>query len=277
MQKGRRLGSLRFLLRHPGSVLSLLKGISTRDLILRNDLRREGILLTAEEARGLGRRHLNVRTVRLLARSFAGAEPRTLIDVGASRGEFAAAALVAFPGIRVLAFEPLHDLCRDLSRHLSRHPGCRALPFALGREEGSLTIHRSQNPGSSSLLPMLDAHREAFPGTDVVAEETVRVRRLDDVLAEEGPGLPRPTLLKIDVQGYEHHVLDGARSTLEHVDELIVEMSLTPLYEGQLLADEIRDRLEAAGFAWMGAFDEVVSPVDGKARQVDGHFVRTGR
>ena len=100
--------------------------------------------------------------------------------------------------------------------------------------------------GSSSLAAMLPSHEAAFPGSEVVREEPVEVRRLDDLVREEEIALRPPVLMKIDVQGYEDRVIEGAGAVMDRIDTMIVEMSLVSLYEGQILFE-------------LGRFDEAVS------------------
>ena len=81
--------------------------------------------------------------------------------------------------------------------------------------------------------------------------------------------------LKIDTQGFEWHVLDGAHETLPQIKGISVEQSLVPLYEGQHLWNEVIGRLEAAGFT-LWAFHPVFSdPASGRTLQVDGIFYKT--
>jgi len=270
--------ALRWIARHPGATLALARGSNLRDLILREDLRRMGIDLRREDARGLGESRLNVDVVRRLRARFEGAPPRTLIDVGAAHGGFSAAACIAFPDLaRAYAFEPLPDVYETLARASAGRPQVRTFPFALGAREETARIGRSRNTGSSSLLRMLPAHAAAFPGTEVVSEEDVRVRTLDGVVRDKGLDLPRPVLMKIDVQGFEPEVLEGARETLPQTDALIVETSLELLYEGQELHEQIHARLVSEGFRQEGEFGRLVSPRDGRVVQTDALFRRVAR
>ena len=258
----------RWLVRHPGALIGLARGVALRDLILRDDLARLGHPRSVDACRGLAETRLHVGVVRRLSETLGATPPRTLLDVGAARGSFSTAAALAFPGVRAYAFEPLPEEFAVLRRHV-RH----AFPFALGAREEVATIHVSANPGSSSLARMLDAHVEAFPGTQTVREQRITVRRLDDVVAEGDLKLTPPVLLKIDVQGAEDLVLRGATATLRRVDAIIVELSLEPLYEGQLLADELTSRLAALGFRRDGTFNELRTAA-GRVVQVDGLFRR---
>lgn len=79
------------------------------------------------------------------------------------------------------------------------------------------------------------------------------LRRLDVCMS--GP-LTRPTLLKIDVQGFELEVLKGAVEILPAIDAVYVEVSYIPLYQGQPLRDDIEHFLCSVGFECVGAFND---------------------
>ena len=81
-------------------------------------------------------------------------------------------------------------------------------------------------------------------------------------------------LLKVDVQGYEKAVLDGAGTVLKNCRAIIVEMSLVPLYEGQSSAIELWDYLTRLGFEACDFSPEVRDPQSGRILQMDGVFVR---
>jgi len=262
------LAHARWLLRHPGALVGLARGASLRDLILREDLRRTGRRLTLADARGIATSKLNVAVVERLARAFSATPPRTLLDVGAARGSFSVAASLAFPGVEAHAFEPLPEEFAVLARHVAH-----AYPFALGDVAGTASIHVSKNPGSSSLAEMLPDHVAAFPGTEIVRETRIEVRRLDDVVATENIDLRPPVLLKIDVQGAEDRVLRGGARMLRSVDAIIVEMSLVELYEGQMTASDLAALVESHGFRADGRFHEIRSR-SGEIVQVDGLFRR---
>ena len=107
-------------------------------------------------------------------------------------------------------------------------------------------MHVSRADDSSSLLPISDLQRQLFPGTEEKGTRRVTVTPLDGALFPAQ--IQAPTLLKIDVQGYELEVLKGSTSLLECFDYLLVECSYIELYTGQALADEVVRYVEKAGF-----------------------------
>ena len=111
-----------------------------------------------------------------------------MLDVGASRGQFASFALSRFPPARIVCFEPLSSARATLVPWAPRNR-VTVHPIALGEERGELELHISARDDSSSLLPVGERQVEAFPGTMEVGRERVRVGVLEDYL---GPGVRRP-------------------------------------------------------------------------------------
>ena len=80
--------------------------------------------------------------------------------------------------------------------------------------------------------------------------------------------------MKIDTQGYEDRVLKGATELLNRTTGVQLELSLIPLYKGQLLYDEIIKKLEAIGFELWSINPVFTEPVTGRLLQVDATFFR---
>jgi hypothetical protein len=94
---------------------------------------------------------------------------------------------------------------------------------------------------------MLTAHSSAAPGSAYLGHESAPLITLDSVAPPYLEAAEAP-FLKIDTQGYEWHVLDGALATLPKVRGIQMELSLIPLYEGQRLWRKCIERLDAEGF-----------------------------
>ena len=83
---------------------------------------------------------------------------------------------------------------------------------------------------------------------------------------------PRRTLLKIDTQGFEAMVLDGAGERCSEFAAIQLELSYVPLYEGQALAGTLIDRMTAAGFGMFAMDVGISDPATGRMLQADGFF-----
>jgi FkbM family methyltransferase len=197
----------------------------------------------------------------------------TVLDVGANVGQYGAGLRASGYRGRIVSFEPLSDAYGRLARRCAPDPGWTATRAAIGAEQGELEINVSANSYSSSLLPMTNAHTGAAPGSEYVGVERVPVTTLAGVLSAHDID-PARSWLKIDTQGYEAQVLDGAGPRLAEFAAVQLELSFVPLYAGQALFDELVDRLTRAGFALFGLEAGFSDPRTGRTLQCDGVFVR---
>ena len=158
--------------------------------------------------------------VALLARLLDdGSGPGTLIDVGAHVGLVAVPTVERTESARCIAFEPAPGnfalLCRNVARHgLGDRVEVHELALSEQTGRGELWLS-ADNSGDHHLV---HAATHAVPTHNAVA---VRTARLDDVLA--GRALASPVVMKLDCQGAEARVLQGAALVLERVDHLVVE------------------------------------------------------
>lgn len=200
----------------------------------------------------------------------AGQELRTVVDVGANKGQFALLALELFPAATVHAFEPLAEPHARLAAWSAGEPRLVRHRLALATASGTVVMQVAARDDSSSLRSITPRQVAQFPGTHRVGEESVAVARLDGVL---GPGdLIAPAFLKIDVQGSELDVLRGAGALLDRFDWVYAECSFVELYGGQALAGEVATFLAAAGFTAVASWNPV--RVGGQPIQADLLFQR---
>jgi FkbM family methyltransferase len=234
--------------------------------------------------------------VRLIARSAAFEVPRyyserawkrqfvkqlqsrqvdVVFDVGANSGQYVAGLRRAGFNGRIVSFEPLLGPFSLLESKASKDPFWDCQRCALGDFDGTISINVAGNAGeSSSVLPMLRRHQDAYPPANYVGTEEAPIHRLDSV----APEILRPTdmtFLKIDVQGFEKQVLAGSKSTVN--DSCIgmqLELSFLPLYEGGMQIREALDQAYSLGFTLTGLLPCFMDPRNGQMLQADGIFFR---
>lgn len=197
-----------------------------------------------------------------------------VVDVGANTGQFAQALRAGGYGGQILSFEPLSTAHARLLRtsRLDAHWDI-APRIAVGDHEGEIEIHISGNSVSSSVLGMLDSHASAASDSAYIGSERVRVSRLD-ILARDHLAQSTVPFLKIDTQGYEDRVLDGAVGMLAQVAGLQLELSFVPLYEDQKMFDALLERIRALGFSIWAIWPGFHDPRTGRMLQVDAVFFR---
>lgn len=197
-----------------------------------------------------------------------------VIDIGANAGQFASTLRFFGYNGRIISFEPLPDVYRVLTAAAGQDHGWDVHSrCAIGDTDGEIDINVSGNSISSSILPMLAAHSTAAVGSAYIGAERVPVHRLDSV-ASDYVQASSNFFIKIDTQGFEWQVLDGAGEMLKQAKGLMCELSLVPLYEGQHLWMEILPRLEAEGFTLWAIQKGFTDPQDGRGLQIDVIFFR---
>lgn len=197
-----------------------------------------------------------------------------VLDVGANVGQFALELRsVGYKG-NLVSFEPLSVAHQALSEEASRDPKWYVHPRgAIGDYDGEIVINIAGNSVSSSVLPMMESHVSATDGSSYVGVDRVPLRRLDSV-APDYLAKSRCPFLKIDTQGFEWRVLDGAREILPRIRGVLCELSLVPLYEGQHLWEEIVSRLTQERFTLWALQPGFTDSSNGRTLQMDGIFFR---
>lgn len=160
---------------------------------------------------------------RYLTGRLRGAE-RVMWDVGANVGSVCLPVAAACPGLTVHAFEPSPTVSARLTRNLALNAALtgRVIPhrLALSDRAGEADFFVSNERHNSGVGGLSPAPNRAQASTRV---ETVRG---DDLIA--AGRAPRPDLIKIDVEGFEHAVLSGLSALLADTEplEVIFEHSL---------------------------------------------------
>lgn len=200
---------------------------------------------------------------------------QTVIDVGGNDGGFASELLNAgYEGL-VISFEPLPDAWEHLRKRSLAYDGRWTVGprIALSDQEGEVEFHEAGNSASSSLLVMTDHHLAAAPHTKTIKTHRVPIKRLDDVLSS----MPqvRDIYLKIDVQGAEKMVLDGASEALKaQVKGVQIEMSIKELYQGQALSTDLDMYLREKGFELWDIIPGFRDPITLRMLQYDGVYFK---
>jgi FkbM family methyltransferase len=177
---------------------------------------------------------LDYHVVQLILRSRID----VVLDVGANRGQYGAMLRRFGYRGRIVSFEPLHEPLRTLRRRAAADPLWKVFPYALGDSDRTVDVNVAGNgAASSSVLPMLSRHAEACPESRYVDVQATEQRRLDALWPHVAEPEER-VFLKLDVQGYEGAVLEGAADRVGQCSGLQMEVSCVPLYEGGLLLEE---------------------------------------
>ena len=194
-----------------------------------------------------------------------------VLDVGANSGQYGEMLReLGFAG-RLVSLEPVAEAYAELERRAAADGAWEAVRVAASDVDGEITLNVTEDSRSSSVLPRNERFADKA-GWSPKESRRVAARRLDGLVAE----LLRPqerAYLKLDIQGYERHVLDGAGDALARFEALELELSVTPLYEGQPSLAEMLPLLEQRGFKPV-SIEPILLDDDGLLMEMDGLFAR---
>ena len=180
-----------------------------------------------------------------------------VLDVGANVGQFAIGIRAKGYSGDIISFEPIASEFRELKERAKGDRRWDVRNLALGEKSGCATINVSERTVFSSFLPQTSTARYADESAAVTRVEEVDVARLDEIF---DPFRQRNVFLKIDTQGYERPVLEGAARILTHLKGIQLELPIVHLYQRTWHLDEaigyMRERrfflsqITPVGFHW---------------------------
>ena len=209
-----------------------------------------------------------------LVLSFKEKEIDYILDVGANEGQFVKE--LRFYGYEgnIISFEPILDAHKRLLQNSLKDDKWEIYkPIALGNKNRESVINISKNSVSSSIFEMKKEHLENAPNSMYVSKQSINEIRLEEIFFDLD--LKEKNLfLKIDTQGYEYEVLKGAEEILKYFKGIMVEVSLTNLYEGQKSWQEILGFIQSKGFNLWSIDRGFSNKKNGKTLQVDMCFFK---
>ena len=196
----------------------------------------------------------------------------TVIDVGANTGGYGSELRAFGYTGRIVSLEPLASPFAELVRRAEPDPNWQCLNIAAGERDDKSIINIASESASSSLLPMRAEHGLGAPATFYTGQESICLRRLDSL----DLAITSPAMLKVDTQGYEAHVIDGAPVILTTVAILECELSIAHVYEGQPSFRSMIDRASDLGFDLIDIDPFFRERATGRVMSMDAIFVREG-
>jgi FkbM family methyltransferase len=196
-----------------------------------------------------------------------------IFDIGANEGQYGLELREFGYNAKIISFEPLNDAFIKLKANSIKDNNWDAYNYALGNKDEKNFINVSENSYSSSILNMLPSHIKFAPNSQFIKNQEIEVKQFDtifDSLCKADDSI----MIKIDTQGYEKNVIEGANNKLNKVKIVQLEMSLTPLYENEMLITEMILFLASKNFQLFSIENGYCDPVTNQLLQVDGIFLR---
>jgi FkbM family methyltransferase len=151
--------------------------------------------------------------------SAKGFECRAMLDVGANKAEWSDQFKTVYPGSSVFMIEPLEEMRPYLEKFSEGHPDAKFVIAGAGPAAGELEFTVWPSLSGSSFVP-----QAGDPLYDTYAKRTVPIVAIDDLI--ESNEMPVPDVAKLDVQGFELEVLQGAKRLFGTTEVFFMEVSL---------------------------------------------------
>lgn len=190
--------------------------------------------------------------------------PKVIFDVGGHFGESALRFSDAFAKATVYTFEPSPENFAQMESMLYGKPSVARFNIAIGSQEGRAEFFYNKNHSSMSRI-------EGGAGDRTYVQVTTV-----DMFMEKN-GIDGIDILKIDTEGYEIEVLNGARKSIDaaKISLIRIECGLDPDDQYHINLRQIMEFLEPKGFRIFGFYEqwEDVSDPTAKLRRTDVAFV----
>ena len=154
-----------------------------------------------------------------------------VLDVGANVGQFGKELRKEGYLGELHSFEPVENTFRQLEAASSNDPNWSCHHEALGASAGKREINLMESSDFCSFSDPSDFGKDRYKKLRVAGTEEVNVSTVADFLKTHNL-TKRRALLKMDTQGHDLDVLEGAKGALDNILAMQSEISLTPLYDG---------------------------------------------
>src|SRR5208282_3394757 len=153
-----------------------------------------------------------------------GFAPKHVLDVGANHGNWTRAATGYFPKAKYTLVEPQDHLKEHIQDLMAAGYDIAWINAGASDKTGSLPFHVSERDDSSTFA---EPH-----GTINTEIKMTEVTTLDDLIRLKN--LPVPELIKIDAEGYDLRILDGAKTLLGKTEVILLEASVSCPYDNSV-------------------------------------------
>lgn len=198
------------------------------------------------------------------------ADVRAVVDVGANLGDWSAAVLSLVRPQQLVLFEPDPRLTTDLMERFGSFREVTVVPKAVGRDIANVELHQTSSAWANSILRPMDWTVTDYGRENLTVERSTTVQQVNlDTALREYEAI---SLLKIDVQGAELQVLEGARETLTRTDTVILEANWRHHYHGDAVFCALHECLAQNGFELTNLSAPTHGP-DGRALWSDAVYM----
>ena len=195
----------------------------------------------------------------------------TILDIGANIGQYAQEMRnLGYDG-QIISFEPVNQAYNELLEHAKTDPKWICQNLAFGDFDGYDEINISGRHTSSSLLHMNEVMENIIPDVKYVSKQKVQVMKLSSYIRQ---ARFNNLFIKIDTQGYEMKILEGAALETSNIKAIQLEMSFEEIYRGEVLIHDMVQYLYSNGYKLWNLEPGFYDPQTLRLLQADGVFVK---
>jgi FkbM family methyltransferase len=185
-----------------------------------------------------------------------GSQALMMFDIGANLGQTSLELTSMFSKATIHAFEPDPNTFARLVENV-KTPRVKSHNLGFGEQPGVMKMHVSRVSGGNSLLRHSDRINDFAKGdwTEREGEVDVQIAIVDEFCAEQQ--ISSIDLFKMDTQGYELKIINGAKQMLTpaHTRCVLTEVLFVELYEGQAYFHELYKELTERGYRLVGFYN----------------------
>lgn len=196
-----------------------------------------------------------------------------LFDVGANRGQYANEMRAIGYNGKIISFEPIQEVYSNLEAAAKSDNNWNTVNMALGDFDGLTDINVSGNLSSSSIRSINDTHVASAPYTATIRKEQIKVAKIDTIIDKYTDG-EKNVFVKIDTQGFEKNVIDGAINSIDRIIGFQLELSLVEMYDGEMLFLDMINYLKNLGYSIFSLEPGYDNNESGQLYQVDALFFK---
>jgi FkbM family methyltransferase len=190
--------------------------------------------------------------------------PKVVYDIGSNYLSWSRLAANVWRDARIYCV----DACSEFANVYPKYGIDYAIEVLSDRTEQIEFWENPMCPGLCTMYPVNEIHDPGRNFHNEHLRKVIRQTKTLDELARERDWM-KPDLIKIDVQGAEVNILQGAKESLENCNHLILEVQTKEFSTGAPMLNDVEQYMNSIGFVLFCEIGHNDSKCDG-----DYHFIR---
>jgi FkbM family methyltransferase len=174
---------------------------------------------------------------------------------------------------RIISFEPLSNAFAQLENLANNDTNWLVENYALGDFNGETEINISENSVSSSILDINNEFMKIVPESRFIGHEKIKIRTIDSII-DDFYNAGNKLFIKIDAQGFEKNIIEGAKRSLDKVEGFQLELSINHFYKNSIDFFEMLNYMNSLGYRLVSLETGWHNNSTGEMMEIDGIFLK---